>query len=139
MKRQRFLGIGDLIEDRQRIARRLLGGLCSGVALDSSTDQHPDRKHQAGKHGAADQQKEDLATIEPADCGQFLGIDLGIAAPSAVDLRCASFHFCFAVTVHGALSYPRCPGRGKFRCVRFTQAVGAVIFAAMAGKETSRS
>ncbi len=109
MEGQRLLGIGDFIENRQRIARRLLRRLRSRVALDTTTDKHADREDQAGKHGAANQQKKDLSTVEPANGGHVLGIDIGIAAPPAVDFRCAPFDFGFTVNVHRCSSYPRCP------------------------------
>ena len=139
MEGQRFLGIGDFIEDRKRVARRLLGSLRGRVAFDPTADKHADREHQARKYGTANQQKKDLSPVESTNGGQILRIDFWIAAPSAVDLRSAPFDFGFAINVHRCLSYPRCPDRGKFRGVRFTGAVGAVMFAAMDGKERSRS
>jgi hypothetical protein len=65
MERQRLFGIGNLVENGQRVRRRLLSRLSRRPSLDAPTDEDANRKHQTGKDRAAHKQKEDLPPSSP--------------------------------------------------------------------------
>ncbi len=99
MKRQRLFGIGNFVENRQWIRRGLLRGLRLCAALDLASDEDSDREHHTGEDRAADEQKEDLPSVEPA--GDGLGFDdVWHAAALATCVGSACHDVCCAVAVH---------------------------------------
>lgn len=81
MERQRFFCRRNFIKNRQRIGRRLLGCLGSGIAFNSAPHLHADGEHQTGKDRAAYQKEKNLPAIKPAD--RFIVIDVDGSAAEA--------------------------------------------------------
>ena len=100
MERQRLFGIGNLVENGQRVRRRLLSRLSRRPSLDAPTDEDANRKHQTGKDRAAHKQEEDLPAVEPA---RSLGIYFdGRAVALGAGLVGNRDHTGFTVAVHVA-------------------------------------
>ena len=100
MERQRLFGIGNLVENRERIGSRLLGCLGRGTALETAPDKHADREHQACKHRAADEEEKDLAAIETTTALRVGGCRDGATAGTRFGRN--GNDFSFAVAVHAA-------------------------------------
>ena len=112
MKGQRLFGIGNLVENRQRIGSRLLGCLGRGTTLEATPNKHTDREHEARKDRAADEEKKDLATIETA-----AALRLGCCRDGAIvrtRFERNGNDSSFAVAVHAGFSYPQRGTRRKF-------------------------
>lgn len=99
MKRQRLLGIGNLVEYRQRIGSRLLRGLGGGTSLDPTPNEDTRGKDETGKYSTTDEQKENLSSIQTAAARRWICIDRHAPTPTT-GLGGNRNHVCFAVAVH---------------------------------------